>query len=140
MIRDATQADLPLVRELFREFMLELEDAPHRDDDTEQDLAKLESGMTKGWHVLIAEHDDMPAGLAAAEKAGAHVGYLSSLYVRPAARARIAKKLKREIASRVRAQAGARARRARVELGGVGTSASAGHPVQRSISRTDRRP
>src|SRR6476646_2984117 len=46
MIRDATQADLPLVRELFREFMSELEDAPHRDDDTEEDLAKLESGMS----------------------------------------------------------------------------------------------
>jgi ribosomal protein S18 acetylase RimI-like enzyme len=105
VIRDATQADLPLVRELFREFMSELEDAPHRDDDTEQDLAKLESGMSKGWHVLIAEHDGAPAGLAAAEKAGAHVGYLSSLYVRPAARGNgIAKELMREIASRFAAQ------------------------------------
>ena len=86
MIRAATDADLPLVRELFREFMLELEDAPHRDDDTEEDLAKIEAGLANGWHVLISETDGVATGLAVAEKSGTRVGYLSSLYVRPAAR------------------------------------------------------
>ena len=56
MIRAATDADIPLVRELFREFMLELEDAPHRDDDTEEDLAKIEADPRQGLHGLIAEN------------------------------------------------------------------------------------
>src|SRR5437879_4678444 len=60
VIRDATDADLPLVRELFREFMTELGDAPHRDDDTEEDLAKIEQGLGKKLHVLIAEHEGEP--------------------------------------------------------------------------------
>jgi ribosomal protein S18 acetylase RimI-like enzyme len=105
VIREATDADLPLVRELFREFMGELEDAPHRDDDTEEDLAKIEKGLGKGWHVLIAESDSKATGLAVAEKAGTRVGYLSSLYVRPAARgAGVAAALVREIVARLKAQ------------------------------------
>jgi ribosomal protein S18 acetylase RimI-like enzyme len=105
MIRDATTADLPLVRELFRELNRELEEPPHRDDDTEEDLAKIERGLEKDWHVLIAEHDGTPAGLAVADKQGARVGYLSSLYVRPAARGNgIASQLVREIAARLAAQ------------------------------------
>ena len=105
MIRDATDADIPLIRELFREFMLELEDAPHRDDDTEEDLAKIEAGLGNGWYVLIAEHDGAPAGLAVAEKSGARVGYVSSLYVRPAARGnRLASVLVHEIVERLAAQ------------------------------------
>ena len=39
MIRDATDADLPIVRELSREFGREVPDAPHRDDDTEETLS-----------------------------------------------------------------------------------------------------
>jgi ribosomal protein S18 acetylase RimI-like enzyme len=105
VIREATAADLPLVRELFREFMLELEDAPHRDDDTEEDLAKIEAGLDKGWHVLIAESDGTATGLAIAEKSGTRVGYLSSLYVRPAARGGgVAGELVREVVTRLRAQ------------------------------------
>jgi ribosomal protein S18 acetylase RimI-like enzyme len=86
VIRDATEADLPVVRELFREFMTELGDAPHRDDDTEEELTKIEQGLGKKLHVLIAEHEGEPAGLAVADKQGVRVGYLGSLYVRPAAR------------------------------------------------------
>jgi ribosomal protein S18 acetylase RimI-like enzyme len=105
VIREATEADLPLVRELFREFTGELEDAPHRDDDTEEDLAKIEKGLGNGWHVLIAESDGKATGLAVAEKAGTRVGYLSSLYVRPAARgAGVAAGLVREIVARLKAQ------------------------------------
>jgi len=105
MIRDATDADRPLIGELFREFMLELDDAPHRDDDTEEDLAKIERGLDTGWHVLIAEHDGNPAGLAVAHQAGKRVGYLSSLYVRPAFRGKdLATELVREIVSRFAAQ------------------------------------
>jgi ribosomal protein S18 acetylase RimI-like enzyme len=106
VIREATEADLPLVRELFREFTAELEDAPHRDDDTEEDLAKIEKGLGKGWHVLIAESDDGNAtGLAVAEKAGKRVGYLSSLYVRAGARGGgVAASLVSEIVARLKGQ------------------------------------
>lgn len=105
MIRDATDADRPLVRELFREFMDELEDAPHRDDDTEEDLAKIERGLGKTMHVLIAEHDGDAVGLAVADKQGTRVGYLSSLYVRTAARGGgVASELVREIAARLAAE------------------------------------
>jgi ribosomal protein S18 acetylase RimI-like enzyme len=105
MIRDATAADIPLISELFREFMLELEDAPHRDDDTEEDLAKIVAGLDKGWHVLIAESDGQPVGLGVAEKSGARVGYISNLYVRPAARGkRVSSELVGEIATRFAAQ------------------------------------
>jgi phosphinothricin acetyltransferase len=102
MIRDATEADLPVVRDLFRTFNLELEDAPHRDDDTEEDLAKIEAGLGKGWIVLIAEQDGDAVGLATAEKAGTRVGYLSTLYVSPAARGNgIASELVREVVTRL---------------------------------------
>ena len=105
MIRDATDADRPLVRELFREFMRELGDAPHRDDDTEEDLAKIERGLGKNLHVLIAERDGEAAGLAVAEKAGTRVGYLGSLFVRPGARGNgIASDLVREVVARLGAQ------------------------------------
>jgi ribosomal protein S18 acetylase RimI-like enzyme len=105
VIRDATDADRPLVRELFREFMHELEDAPHRDDDTEEDLAKIERRLGNDLHVLIAEHDGAAAGLAVAEKAGARVGYLGTLYVRPVARGTgVASELVREVVARLGAQ------------------------------------
>jgi len=105
VIRDATDADRPLVRELFEEFMRELEDAPHRDDDTEKDLAKIEEGLGKNLHVLIAEHDGEPAGLAVAEKQGTRVGYLGTLYVRPDARGSgLSAELLREVVARLRAE------------------------------------
>ncbi len=105
MIRDATDADRPLVGELFREFMCELGDAPHRDDDTEEDLAKIERGLGKNLHVLIAERDGEAVGLAVAEKAGARVGSLGSLYVRPGARGNsVASELVREVVARLGAQ------------------------------------
>jgi len=104
VIRHATAEDFPLVRELFLEFMEELEDAPHRDDDTEEDLGKIEKGIGKNI-VLIAEQDGVPSGLAVAEKAGKLVGYLGSLYVRPAARGTgVAAELVREVVTALAAQ------------------------------------
>jgi ribosomal protein S18 acetylase RimI-like enzyme len=105
VIREATEADVPIVRELFREFGREIPDAPHRDDDTEDDLAKLERSMTEGGVVLLAERDGKTVGLAAAEKSGTRVGYLSILYVRPRARGNgVARELVHEVVSRLRPQ------------------------------------
>jgi len=104
VIREATADDFPLVRELFLEFQRELEDVPFRDDDTEEDLGKIEKGIGKNI-VLIAERDGEPLGLAVAEKAGKLVGYLGSLYVRPSARTSgVAAELVREVVARLAAQ------------------------------------
>jgi ribosomal protein S18 acetylase RimI-like enzyme len=104
VIRNATIYDLPLIRELFLEFQQELEDLPFRDDDTEDDLKKIEKGIGKNI-VLIAEDDGGPVGLAVAEKAGKRVGYLGSLYVRPAARRTgVATELVREVVAQLSAQ------------------------------------
>jgi putative acetyltransferase len=104
VIRDATIDDFPLVRELFLEFQRELEDLPFRDDDTEEDLGKIEKGIGKNI-VLIAERDGEPVGLAVAEKAGKLVGYLGSLYVRPPARKNgVAAELVREVVARLAEQ------------------------------------
>ena len=79
--------------------------------------------------MLIAEHDDVPVGLAVAEKAGAHVGYLYVLYVRPAARGngrRGGARARDRVALRGAGRRRARARRARVELEARAPSTSAG--------------
>jgi ribosomal protein S18 acetylase RimI-like enzyme len=105
MIRPATAADLPAVRDLFREFGAEVQDAPHRDDDTEDDLAKLERSLAADGIVLVADEDGKLVGLAGAEKSGARVGYLSILYVRPRARGNgLAAALVREVVERLRPQ------------------------------------
>ncbi|HEV7134748.1 MAG TPA: GNAT family N-acetyltransferase [Gaiellaceae bacterium] len=105
MIRDATEADLPAIRELFRAFMHELGDLPHRDDDTEEDLAKIEAGLGKKLHVLLAEEEGEPVGLAVADKQGTRVGYLGSLYVRPDSRGSgLSAELVREAIVRLRAE------------------------------------
>jgi GNAT superfamily N-acetyltransferase len=103
VIRDATAEDWPQVRELFLEFGREIPDAPHRDDDTEQDAAKLEQAIGADDIVLLAEQDGKPVGLAVAEKAGARVGFLHILFVRPGARGGgVANELMREVAQRLR--------------------------------------
>jgi [ribosomal protein S18]-alanine N-acetyltransferase len=81
VIRTATADDLPLVRELWREFSTEVPDEPWRDDDLDEDLAWVEKAV-RDEVVLLA--DDV--GLAVARKKGARVGFLDVLYVRPAAR------------------------------------------------------
>jgi GNAT superfamily N-acetyltransferase len=101
VIRVATLDDLPLVFELFDEFAREIPDAEWRDDDTEDDLRKLEEGMRRGELVLLA--DDV--GLAVTERRGARVGYVHILYVRQEARRTgVAAALMRETVSQLRAR------------------------------------
>jgi ribosomal protein S18 acetylase RimI-like enzyme len=83
VIRTATDADLPLARELYRAFADEILDAPWRDDDSEEELASLEEALRAGG-VFLADDD----GIAVASKEGTRVGFLQILYVRPAARGR----------------------------------------------------
>ena len=100
MIRQATADDLPLVRELWREFELEIPEPSWYDDDLEQDLEWLAEAVEKET-VLLAGED----GLAVALMKGSRLGFLEMLYVRPAARgAGISRDLTREAAAQLRAR------------------------------------
>ena len=99
VIRPATRDDLPLVRELWREFEAEVPDEPWRpaDEDDLQDFVDAEA-------VLLAEEDGEAFGLALTSRRGEKLGVLEVLYVRPQARRRgIARELVREVAARFRA-------------------------------------
>lgn len=100
MIRTATTDDLALVRELWHAFEREVPEPAWRDDDSEDDLRKLEQAIGKDI-VLLA--DDV--GLAVATKTGARAGMLDILYVRPRARGKgVAHELVRDVAEQLRAQ------------------------------------
>ncbi len=102
MIRAATSDDLPLVRELWKAFTVEIPDEPWREDDLEEDLAWLEQAI-RDEIVLLADDD----GLAVARRRGDRLGFLEVVYVRPEARrSGLAAALVREVATRLR-EAGA---------------------------------
>ncbi len=75
MIREATEADSPLVRELWHAFNVEIPDAPWRDDD-EDDFAP---------DVSLLAGDD---GVVALRREGSRHYVVDLLYVRPEARGR----------------------------------------------------
>ncbi len=56
MIRQATADDLPLVRDLWDEFGSEIQDAPWRDPDHDDDLGRIEKALADGG-VLLADED-----------------------------------------------------------------------------------
>jgi ribosomal protein S18 acetylase RimI-like enzyme len=100
VIRQATADDLPLVRELWREFELEIPEPSWYDDDLEQDLEWLAEAVEKET-VLLAGED----GLAVALMKGSRLGFLEMLYVRPQARgAGLSRALTREAVERLRAR------------------------------------
>ena len=104
MIRTATPDDLPAVRELWLAFEEEIPDAAHRDSDSEEDLAALETTVRDGI-VLLAEDDGaVPVGLAVARRTGDRVAFLDIVYVREAARrSGVAGELVREAVTRLSA-------------------------------------
>jgi GNAT superfamily N-acetyltransferase len=98
VIRQATAGDLPLVRELWREFEREIPEPDWYDDELDQDLEWL-AGVVEKETVLLA--DDV--GLAVALMKGTRVGFLEMLYVRPQARGSgVGRELTREAAERLR--------------------------------------
>jgi ribosomal-protein-alanine N-acetyltransferase len=104
VIRDATAEDLPLVRDLWREFGAEVPDEPWRPSDADEDLARLEDTVGNGV-VLLAERDGEPVGLAWATLRGERLGFLEALHVRPRARrAGVATELVRAVVSRLGAE------------------------------------
>jgi ribosomal protein S18 acetylase RimI-like enzyme len=104
VIRRATAEDVPLVRELWREFESEVPDVDWHDDDSAADLAKLAVAVEAGI-VLLAEQDGAAVGLAVAARKGDRIGFLDLVYVRPdARRSGIAAELVREAAEQLRTQ------------------------------------
>lgn len=100
MIRQATADDLPLVRELWREFEREIPEPDWYDDELAQDLEWL-AGVVAKETVLIADE----VGLAVALMKGSRVGFLEMLYVRPQARGSgVGRELTREAAEQLRAR------------------------------------
>jgi GNAT superfamily N-acetyltransferase len=98
VIRQATSDDLPLVRELWREFELEVPEPPWHDDELDQDLEWL-AEVVRDETVLLA--DD--AGLAVALMKGSRLGFLEMLYVRPKVRGTgLARELTLEAVARLR--------------------------------------
>jgi ribosomal protein S18 acetylase RimI-like enzyme len=80
-IRKADKADLDLLRELWDEFQTEVEQYRER-PDPEPDIGNYVTDDV----ALVAEEDGQPVGFALARRRDEHVGYLSSVYVRPAFR------------------------------------------------------
>jgi GNAT superfamily N-acetyltransferase len=102
VIRAATEADLPLAHELWREFGAEIPDAPWRDSDQDEELEEIDRLVANGV-ALLADED----GLAFGGMTGTRVAELRGLYVRPAARgAGVAAELAREFVRLMR-EAGA---------------------------------
>jgi GNAT superfamily N-acetyltransferase len=92
MIRKATADDLPLVRDLWDEFGGEIQDAPWRDPDHDDDFARIEKALADGG-VLLADED----GIAVVSTIGSKTGELDLLHVRPHARGKgLAAELMRE--------------------------------------------
>ena len=98
MIRTATADDLPLVRELVREFNEEIPDVSWHDSDVDEDLESIEQTVAAGG-VLLAGDD----GIAVVRKTHARAATLDLLHVRPRARRQgIATALLREAAALAR--------------------------------------
>ncbi len=98
MIRQATADDLPLVRELWDEFGGEIQDAPWRDPDHDDDFARIEKALADGG-VLLADED----GIAVVSTIGSKTAELDFLHVRPRARGKgLAAELMREAVDLVR--------------------------------------
>ena len=98
MIRQATADDLPLVRDLWDEFGGEIQDAPWRDPDHDDDFGRIEKALADGG-VLLADED----GIAVVSTIGSRTAELDFLHVRPHARGKgVAGELMREAVDLVR--------------------------------------
>ena len=84
-VRGAGPGDLALVRELWEELLLELDEPPWLAETWEDAGAEVERHVREGG-VFLAEEDGRAVGLADSELDTARLGWIDSLYVRPGAR------------------------------------------------------
>ena len=105
MIRLATEADLPALEELWREFCVEVPDFPWREEDVEEDLEEIGEAARGDGLAVLAEDDGRVTGMAVARPLGPKASLLVALHVRPdARRAGVARALVHEVSSRLREQ------------------------------------
>jgi ribosomal protein S18 acetylase RimI-like enzyme len=84
-IRHATDDDLPILRELYAEFSTEIPPPDYAAEELEHELSELPSYVREDV-ALLANAGGETVGFALARLKGARHGFLSDLYVRPAAR------------------------------------------------------
>jgi ribosomal protein S18 acetylase RimI-like enzyme len=84
-VRAATEADLPALEELWREFEREVPEPDHVDVDEAKELGEI-AQLVRSGIALLAERDGEPVGYALAELQHPRSGFVSDVYVRPAAR------------------------------------------------------
>jgi ribosomal protein S18 acetylase RimI-like enzyme len=97
-VRAATEEDLPVIQSLWRAFEQELPPPPHVVVDHEQELREIEQIVREEVAFLAHDESGEPAGFALARRKNPRLGFLSDLYVRPAARrGGIARALVREV-------------------------------------------
>jgi ribosomal protein S18 acetylase RimI-like enzyme len=102
VIRPATTDDLPALRGLWREFYAEVPEPDYVDVDVEEEVSEIE-GMVGDQVAIVAEDGGELVGFALAELRWPRVGFLTDLYVRPAARTRgIAAELMRATIAQLR--------------------------------------
>jgi GNAT superfamily N-acetyltransferase len=121
VIRQATNADRDVLHELWLEFGKEVEDAPWRDPDSDEELEEIDE-LTKAGTAWIAEGEGGEAvGIAFGRMTGERVAELRGLFVRPAARGGgVAAELSRSFVAQMR-EAGAEV----VEVGVVASNEGA---------------
>jgi GNAT superfamily N-acetyltransferase len=106
VIREATNDDLELLHELWHEFAREIPLPPSvpNDEEADEDLAEIDDAVANGV-ALIAEEDGEVVGFATGDLRGARNGFLSNVYVRPAARGKgIARALVHKVVQELRAE------------------------------------
>ncbi len=99
MIRRATEADLDLLRALWEELETEIGGPEFLHEGWEEERVDVERRLRDGV-VLIAEEDGEAIGSAELDFKDPRIAWLSSIYVRPAARRRgVGRDLLREVAN-----------------------------------------
>ena len=85
-IRPATEADLPVLEELWQSFATEVPESPWQDVDPDEELREI-AQIVAGEVALLAEDDDgTPLGFVLARREGSRLGRITDLYVAPALR------------------------------------------------------
>jgi len=103
MIRQATTDHRDVLHRLWLEFGEEIEEAPWRDDDSDEEHEEIDELVAKGTVWLAEDDGGEPIGIAFGRMTGARVAELRGLFVRPAARGgRVAAELTRTFIAAMR--------------------------------------
>jgi ribosomal-protein-alanine N-acetyltransferase len=121
-IRDATEADLPAIERLYREFVLEVPPPSYEEWNWETERREI-TEIVSGAVALVAESDGEVGGFALARLKGPRNAYLADLYVVPSARrAGVARALMTAAVARLR-ERGAEAMTLNVSASNAGARA-----------------